>query len=244
MPAPTLPTIEEQRRFWNSHWQRAQERKIVNDWSERRFQTILAFLRTLPGSRPSILDLGCGHGWYAARLAEFGPTTGIDLSPDAIAKASTEFPQAMFIAGNVFTMDLPTARFDVVVSQEVISHVEDQSKYVERAAGALRPGGHLILSTDNKFVMDRLGRMNWAPLPPEHIEIFLDRRALRRLLRPYFDVVRMTTVLPMGHGGILRLVNSHRLNRALKAVVPRAALVGWKERLGLGLSIIVLARKR
>src|SRR6202011_3628857 len=98
---------------------------------------------------------------------------------------------------------------DVVVSQEVIAHVPDQSGYLERAARVLKPGGYLIVTTPNLFVHSR---NYWAPIPSGHIEQWLTRRELKRLLRPYFQVLRTTTAVPMGHGGILRLVNSTKLN--------------------------------
>ncbi len=243
MSTPFVPPIQDQRRFWNWHWQHHAERGVVNEWSERRFQAIQAYLRSLPLDRPSILDLGCGRGWYTARLAEFGPTTGIDLSPEAVHLAQVEFPQVAFRAGNIFEMDLPAAAFDVVVSQEVFSHVEDQAGYLARAAHVLKPGGFLILSTPNKYVLDRLDKANWVPLPPEHIEDFLHRRDLERLLRPRFEILRTTSVIPVGDRGLLRIVNSYKLNRVLELLMSPQRIAALKERAGLGLTLVCLARK-
>jgi len=38
--APT-PSISEQRNFWDAHWQQSKERKVLNDWTERRATEIL-----------------------------------------------------------------------------------------------------------------------------------------------------------------------------------------------------------
>jgi SAM-dependent methyltransferase len=244
MSISDIPSITEQRQFWNWHWRHAQDRRVINDWSLARFTTIMNILRSLSLEEVKILDLGCGLGWYTEKLSEFGQVTGIDLSPEAIAKAKARVPHITFLAGDIYQMPLPEATFDVVVSQEVLSHVENQAKYIERAAKVLKSGGYLILSTDNKFIMDRLGEAHWAPLPPEHIETFLDIRGLKRLLRPHFHVLRSTTVIPTGHRGILRLINSVKLNRALEVLIPRHCLEALKERAGLGLTIIVLAQKR
>ncbi len=239
-----LPTISAQRRFWDSHWQLWQERKVINAWALRRFAVIRELVVSLPFTRPTILDLGCGPGFYTEQLGQLGEVTGIDLSEHAIAAARARVPHVRFLAGDVYELPLTARHFDIVVSQEVISHVQDQAGYVERAAYALKPGGYLILSTDNKFVMDRLGSLPWPKFPPEHIETFLDRRGLQALLAPTFDIVRMTTVIPVGNGGILRLVNSTKLNLALSRVLSLHRLEAFKERAGLGLSIIALARKR
>jgi 2-polyprenyl-3-methyl-5-hydroxy-6-metoxy-1,4-benzoquinol methylase len=138
-------------------------------------------------------------------------------------------------------MDLPEGQFDVVVSQEVIAHVPDQTGYLERAARVLKPGGYLIVTTPNRFVHFR---NHWAPIPPGHIEQWLSRGALKRLLRPYFQVLRSTTVVPIGHGGILRLVNSPKLNWALGLLFPPERIEAFKERAGFGWTQIVLAQKR
>ena len=144
-------------------------------------------------------------------------------------------------AGNLFEMDLPEQHFDVVVSQEVIAHVPDQSGYLKRAAHVLKPGGHLILTTPNLFVHNR---NVWGPTPPGHIEQWLSRRRLKRLLHPHFRVLRMTTAVPMGHGGMLRLVNSPKLNWILELLFSRERIETFKEWAGFGWTQIVLAQKR
>jgi len=130
------------------------------------------------------------------------------------------------------------------VSQEVLARVADQPRYLERAADVLRPGGYLVLTTLNKFVVDRLGDAGSAPLPSELIEHFVDGRGLKGLLRPRFDVVRMTTHVPLGNAGILRLVNSSKLNRALGSVVSPRYLERLKEWAGFGYTLVAVARKR
>jgi 2-polyprenyl-3-methyl-5-hydroxy-6-metoxy-1,4-benzoquinol methylase len=138
-------------------------------------------------------------------------------------------------------MGLPEGHFDLVVSQEVIAHVPDQNAYLERAARVLKPSGHLIVTTPNLFVHNR---NYWAPIPPGHIEQWLTRRGLKRLLRPHFKVLRTTTAVPMGHGGILRLVNSPKLNWVPRLLLSPERIERFKEWAGFGWTQIVLAQKR
>jgi len=240
MMAPEFPSLADQERFWET-WQ---ETKSITEWSLRRAEVILTLLHSLRLESPEMLDLGCGNGWFTERLAQLGRATGTDLSRKAMEEASRRFPSARFIGGDLFDVALPERHYDVVVSQQVIAHVTQQPRYVERAASVLKPRGHLILTTPNKFVMERLGDAGWDATPPEHIEQWLDRRSLLRLLEPQFEILRFTSILPMGQRGILRVVNSARLNRALSYVIPEARLTALKERAGLGYTLIVLARKR
>jgi 2-polyprenyl-3-methyl-5-hydroxy-6-metoxy-1,4-benzoquinol methylase len=235
---PPLELQKEHWKYWNSrpaHPNHCILRPL------RRAEKILAYLRSLRLERPAILDMGCGTGWFANQLAQFGPTTGIDLCEEAITQAKSHFPEVTFQAGNVFEMALPEEHFDVVVSQEVIAHVPDQSSYLKRAAQVLKPQGYLIVTTPNLFVHKR---NYWGPIPPGHIEQWLTPRGLKRLLQPGFQVLRTTTAVPMGHGGILRLVNSTKLNWALDLLFSPRRIEALKEWAGFGWTQIVLAQKR
>jgi 2-polyprenyl-3-methyl-5-hydroxy-6-metoxy-1,4-benzoquinol methylase len=241
MQATQHPTPDLQKQFWK-YWNfRPGYPSDQGLRPLRRGDKILAYLRSLYLERPTILDMGCGTGWFASKLAQFGPTMGIDLCDEAIAQAKLNFPQVRFEAGNVFEMDLPERHFDVVVSQEVIAHVPDQSNYLELAARVLRPGGYLVLTTPNPFVHTR---SDWTPIPPGHIEQWLSRGDLRRLLYPHFHVLRMTTAVSMGQKGILRLVNSYKLNWILALLFGAEQIELLKEWAGLGWTRIVLAQKK
>ena len=241
---PPPPAIEAQREFWNEHWLSAKERKILNPWTERRAREILWIVEGLHLQAPKILDFGCGHGWFTEQLAMIGEAQGIDLSPEAIAVAQARRPDIKFTAGDVYRTEFPKEYFDVVVSQEVISHVEDQPSYFERAARVLKPKGHLIITTGNRFVMDRLGDVGWRTYPSEHIESELTRRELKRLLAPQFRILTLRTIIPHGKRGILRLVNSYKLNAMLGIFIGTLRLDAIKEAAGFGWQMIALAQKK
>jgi ubiquinone/menaquinone biosynthesis C-methylase UbiE len=202
---------------------------------------MLSWLHSLQLEHPKILDFGCGVGWFTEQLTDMGPATGIDVSEEAITLARSRYSRASFVAGDVLEMPLPIGEYDVVVSQEVIAHVPDQVKYLARAARVLKPGGYLILTTPNCFVQER---SDWPPPAPGHIRQWLRRRALMRLLRPEFRVLKTTTVVPLGYRGVLRIANSYKLNRLLALVLGSDATTLLKERVGLGWTRAVLAQKR
>ena len=234
------PSLPEQQHYWDQRWERGRG-QYPHQWARRRGDAILKLVRGVSPSRPRILDLGCGTGWLTEELASLGEAVGIELSEPTVELARQQYPHAKFMAGDVLEMPLPVASFDVVVSQEVIAHVSDQVAYIDVAARALAPAGYLVLTTANKFVNDRIV---WPPSPPGHIEHWLSARALARLLRPRFKVLSSTTIEPLGHGGILRVINSHKLSRLITRLVDAETLAAWKGRAGFGWTRIVLARKR
>ena len=182
MSATQYPRVQDQHRFWNWHWEHWRERGTINDWKDQRHDVVLRFLSSLPLEHPEIIDLGCGPGRYTEKFTRFGQVTGVDLSDEAIAMAKSRYPNVTFLAGNLYELPLPLEHYDVVISQEVIDHVEDRVEFLDRATSLLKPGGYLLLACNNKFVMDRLGEGVSPPQPPEHISQFLTVRGWKRLL--------------------------------------------------------------
>jgi 2-polyprenyl-3-methyl-5-hydroxy-6-metoxy-1,4-benzoquinol methylase len=234
------PSLTEQQGYWDRRWEESRG-QYPHQWARRRGDAILKLVRAVSQSRPRILDLGCGTGWLTEELASLGEAVGIELSERTVELARLQYPRATFMAGDVLEMPLPVASFDVVVSQEVVAHVSDQVAYIDVAARALAPGGYLVLTTANKFVNDRIA---WPPSPQGHIERWLSASGLARLLRPHFKILSSTTIEPLGHCGVLRAINSHKLSRLITRVVDAETLSMWKGRAGFGWTRIVLARKR
>jgi 2-polyprenyl-3-methyl-5-hydroxy-6-metoxy-1,4-benzoquinol methylase len=115
--------------------------------SEYLTEPILACCRKLGAQR--VLDVGCGNGGLCGALAKAGFTVaGCDLSEDGIRLAREAYPDVQFHVAGVY--DNPPAfadGFDVVVSTEVIEHLYLPRFLPRFAFRALRPEGHLILST-------------------------------------------------------------------------------------------------
>ena len=235
------PPIAEQQRFWNTWNATMRAPSNLNDACLRRGEKIVALVRSLAIEQPKILDFGCGTGWLTERLAQIGEATGIDLAERVISAAQARWPHIRFIAGDLFQTPLPSAYYDIVVSQEVIAHIPDQAAYLERAAGMLKSQGYLIITTPNKFVMDR---SDFPPQPPEHIEHWLTMAKLKRLVQGRFRILHTSTIMPLGGHGVLRLINSNRMNTALGLLVSQKNLERFKEWAGWGYTLIVLAQKK
>ena len=239
MTTPTRPPLAAQQRYWDERWD---HQRLPNDFQRRRGDTVLALLRSLHLRDPAILDLGCGTGWFTAELSRLGRATGLDLSETAINHARATYPNVPFIAANLFEISFEPEQFGVVVSQEVLAHVQDPPRYLEIVARVLAPKGYLIITTANRVVMERWD--HGGPDPDAHLKLYLNRRELRRALRPRFRVLRTTSIIPLGNRGVLRWVNSSTLNRALGRVIPPPCLERLKEWAGLGYTLVALAQKR
>ena len=239
------PSVEAQKGYWDKRWE---SERSPNEWQIRQAETILALLRSRSLNSARILDLGCGTGWMTNRLAEFGTVEGVDLSEAAIAAARSQFPEIQFTCGDLYEISLTAEPVDVVVCQQVIAHVSDQAGLIERIDNVMKPGAYLVITSANKFVMDRMrfsdGIVGVGPEDPdEHIKKWLGMRDLKLLLKPRFKILHETSIIPMGNHGVLRVVNSHKLNAVLASLLTRKRLEALKERMGFGYQIIVMVQK-
>jgi 2-polyprenyl-3-methyl-5-hydroxy-6-metoxy-1,4-benzoquinol methylase len=138
-------------------------------------------------------------------------------------------------------LDFKGRSFDVVVAAEIISCVADQEGLIRKIAQLLRPGGRLMLSTPNPFV---LRRSRVTPRDSRQVRHWLGPAELRRLLGACgLRVEHMRSIVPHGHGGILRLVNSPKLNALCSRIIAPEKIERAKEAAFLGHSIVLLGRR-
>jgi SAM-dependent methyltransferase len=98
----------------------------------------------LPGKR--ILDIGCGPGTLAKRLAEDGAAvTGVDPGEAALAKARAAVPAARFEAASGEALPFPDESFDGAVMLNALHHVPNPAGALSEAARVLVPGGVLVV---------------------------------------------------------------------------------------------------
>lgn len=101
-----------------------------------------------------VLDVGCGVGGPALRLAEQTGchVTGIDLmewhAEEAASRAAKRglSERTDFRSGDATELPFSEASFDVVWSQDAWCHVPDKEKVVSEAARVLKPGGYVAFT--------------------------------------------------------------------------------------------------
>jgi arsenite methyltransferase len=105
--------------------------------------------RLAPGER--VLDLGCGAGTdllvAAAMVGETGSATGIDMTPEMLAKAGRAAAEmgleVTLIEGEIESLPFDDGSFDVIISNGVIDLIPDKDAVFSEIYRVLAPGGRI-----------------------------------------------------------------------------------------------------
>lgn len=131
--------------YWEAHYG---ERERI--WSGRVNVQLAGVVADLPPGRA--LDLGCGEGGDAVWLAEHGwHVTAVDVSETALARAAAEARTRGVLDRIDFQRhdlsdSFPDGTFDLASAQFLHSTVRlERTQVLRNAAGALAPGGLLVI---------------------------------------------------------------------------------------------------
>jgi ubiquinone/menaquinone biosynthesis C-methylase UbiE len=104
-------------------------------------------------SHEHVLDIGCGTGQTtreAARLAATGSALGVDITEPMIVRAralaaNEGLRNVQFELGDVQTHPFPPQHYDIAISRYGTMFFADPIAAFCNIAGALRPGGRLVM---------------------------------------------------------------------------------------------------
>lgn len=101
-----------------------------------------------------ILDVGCGLGVWLNQFAKYTSAKnvyGSDIDEELISQipANVAAPQNLKVCP-AEELDFPDNTFDIVFTNEVLEHVEDDRKAVEEIVRVLKPGGKFVCFTPNR----------------------------------------------------------------------------------------------
>ncbi len=174
-----------------------------------------------------VLEAGCGSGLFSVELAQRGAkVSAFDFSPVAVAAAKAllqEKAPDKFVnlcVADIHAPPFDAQSFDLVFCCECLEHLERPQAALNRLSELLKPGGRLILTTENysnamviywllAWIRRRPFNSGVYPQPIEHFFLYpFVRRMLRR-----------AGLLPQ------RMVGSHHVFFAVPGLHPHMFVV-------------------
>jgi len=150
------------------HYVHGHAEAVLRSHRSRTAEDSAAYL--LPHLRPGqrMLDVGCGPGTITADLAGLvapGSVLAVDPSAEVVDQAADYCHRRGVTnlevrVGDISTLDLPDASFDIVHAHQVLQHLPDPVEALRRMRRLTAPGG-LVAARDADYTA-----MTWYPQVP------------------------------------------------------------------------------
>ena len=128
---------------------------VWREGQQRRLEMILkAAGERIKGQ---VLENGCGVGMYVAHIAPYaGKIFGLEYDFERAAEAGSRSKRILNAAGE--SLPFPSDAFDLILSHEVLEHVQDDAQAAREMVRTLRspdlaagkPGGRMVLFVPNR----------------------------------------------------------------------------------------------
>ncbi len=113
-------------------------------------QRRLEMIQKAAGARISgcVLENGCGVGMYVEHLTRFdGKLFGLEYDFERAAEAGSRSPNILNAAGEF--LPYRDSTFDLILSHEVLEHVQDDRLAIREMVRVLKPGGRAVIFVPN-----------------------------------------------------------------------------------------------
>ena len=164
-----------------------------------------------------ILEVGVGTGLSLPSYAAGNRLVGIDISEPMLAKARLRVARERLshverlAVGDAETLEFPTASFDVVVAQYVVTAIARPERALDEFVRVVRPGGEIILTsrigaehglrgTIERWLMPLTSRLGWRT------EFAWSRYERWADLCPRVRLLERRSLPPLGHFSLIRFL--------------------------------------
>ena len=120
---------------------------VWRDGQKRRLKMIEQFAGERMRGR--VLENGCWVGMYVEKMTGLGANvTGLEFDFDRAREARVNSERIVNAAGEF--LPLPSLTFDLILSHEVIEHVQDDRSAIAEMVRALKVGGRAVIFCPNR----------------------------------------------------------------------------------------------
>ena len=130
--------------YSEEYYAQSKQRYRLKEYLAAQFKTWLQprpfakLINQLPEGA-KVLDIGCGKGELLNKLSQYRPDLdcyGVDFTP------ATPYPGYQHIRGDATQLPFDNEQFDLVISKQLIEHMQDGSTLIAELQRVLKPGGY------------------------------------------------------------------------------------------------------
>ncbi len=161
-------------------------------------------LEMVPLEVSHVLDIGCGAGRLGRLIQQRqgAQIDGVEINPAAAAIARTHLNQVFCCDIETTPLAIPTGAYDCIILADVLEHLREPRKMLERVHRWLSSNGVLVASLPNVGNISILqsllaGNFTYEPaglLDHTHLRFFTRREAEKTIYRAGFDLEERRTV--------------------------------------------------
>lgn len=165
--------------------------KELSNWFRGMFSYIDRFVPIKNSKEKTIIEYGCAYGSGSWVLKEYGlRVLSTDISKIAVGRAKKIHPDIVFKVHDMQKLFKTKTKFDFAIACDVIEHLEKPEQGIKNVYKILKPGGFVILSTQNDF--------DYKVQDPTHISVKNWREWKRICLDTGFSdvIIKRVTFFP------------------------------------------------
>jgi SAM-dependent methyltransferase len=183
-----------------------------HDWIRSSQKEKTDFLAASGLKSGSILDVGCGSGFFLRALDQIAwRGFGVETSAAAATEAARALGKGRVFTGTLIESECEDSVFDVVAFWSALEHTNEPRANLVEARRIIKPGGSLIVQVPNAASYQaRVFNGDWFALDAPRHRYHFTLRTLDTLLSATGFKRYKTTMFSKAH-------NAHALRQSLKA---------------------------
>lgn len=219
-----------------------QEEKLFENIFNRRIREVTRYIKT-----GKVLEIGCSTGLMLSILQKKGfQVTGVEISKKAAEVARKRGIEVLVFPFEKIKFD---KKFDLVIINHTLEHLEDPLKVLEKAKAILTPKGYLMIDLPNfDSPLAKLLKKKWPHLlPDEHLWHFTTKSfqiLFKKLDFKILTIRRVSGIWDFGnpYKEVLYSLKGFKKRFVKNVLTAVPSLVMTK--LNKGSDLLVIARKK
>jgi len=174
-----------------------------------------------------VLENGCGVGMYVEKLTGLGARViGLEYDMERAAEAHIRSKEILNAAGEF--IPLPSSTFDLILSHEVIEHVQDDRAAICEMMRVLKVGGRAVIFCPNRGYPFETHGIYWNGKYYFGNKLFVNYlpRLLRDKLAPHVRVYSRADLQKLFDGMQVKLIERTIIFGAYDNIIARFGALG------------------